>query len=347
MRQFKHNPQIKSWLLQSAKQNGYGLHKVTPAHYNFCWLLMEQCDLYTRDFDTQNLVNSSQVPYLDKTSIWPKEGGSKLSFETMHKLLSQTNKNPMLISVDLQDLHHPLPYEERPGINYTEPVISLHDLHLTYSGGLEITPQNKASIVQKLRNRVTNNLLNLDQDIFNVLSKANLDNTLLILTGDHSELLFDTEKNFIWHGVNNPIDLQRQVPLYLYGPKDILTQLQVPENIVTCHSDVLPSIWEALAQRPLGKRWREELDYNSYFSRTKAKGFAYNALHEFQVLIQGNQRVSLYNDAVKEAHYLNDATKELEPEKINPMVTKIRRIEDSTWPGWNKRSNCTTVDHHK
>lgn len=352
LRQFKENKEIKSWLLQAARSNGYQMHKVTPNNYDFCWLLMESCDLYTRDFDTLNGINSTQASYMSKESIW-KSGGSKVVFNGMEELLKeqhrQKGRQPMVISADIQDLHHPLDYEIRPSINYSEPVITLRELHLTYSGGLEITKDNKADFVLKLRNRVKNALLNLDQDVAAWLDKVRpyLDDSILVLTGDHAELLFDGDENLIWHGVNNPIDMQRQVPMLMHGPKHVLSTLEVPEGIVTCHSDVLPSILEALAGRALGPRWKEELDYHSYYNRNGIakpdlpKGFAYNSLHEFQVLIEGNWRLHMQNGAIKEARRLDD-NQFITQEEVKTMVKTIRKIEDSTWPGLNKR-DCQSV----
>ena len=234
IRQYKHSSRIKSWLLQAIRDNGYTMHKVTPEYYSFCWLLMEECDLYTRDYGYQNGYNKTTMRSLPKEAIFGG-GGSEIVFDTMEKLLQEqarTNGSPIFVSADLQNLHHPLRYEGRAHLNhsYHHPAISDKEVHLTYSGGIQITEDNKANLVQKLRNRVKNCLLELDDDLAAFLKAAQpyLNNTLLVLTGDHSELLFDTEENFIWHGVNHPIDLQRQVPMFLYGPNSIVSKLQVP-----------------------------------------------------------------------------------------------------------------------
>jgi hypothetical protein len=312
---------------------------------------MEECDLYTRDFDTQNGVNSSQIPHVPKESVW-KDGGSQVVFDGMESLLRQqsiqANRKPMIISADIQNLHHPLPYEVRPDINYSEPVISLNDLHLTYSGGLKITKENKPDIVLSLRNRVKNCLRNLDQDIASWLDRVRpfMENSILILTGDHSELLFDSDENLIWHGISNPIDLQRQVPMFMHGPADLMANLQVPKGIITCHSDVLPSILEALQGISLGTRWKEELDYDSYFKynqkaeKDRPQGFAYSAHDSFQVVIEGKRRLHLHNEMVKKAQFL-DKNVEMEQAEVNRMIQKIHRIEKLTWPGWTNY-NCSS-----
>eukprot|EP00980_Cylindrotheca_fusiformis_P031548 scaffold26550_cov122-Cylindrotheca_fusiformis.AAC.1 len=164
------------------------------------------------------------------------------------------------------------------------------------------------------------------------------------MTGDHAELYFDGEENFIWHGVNNPIDQQRQVPMLLHGPKDLASMLEVPEGTVTCHSDVLPSVLEALAGKSLGPRWKEELDYNSYFTGIRSlgrpnrpNGFAYCSLHEFQVLLQGNSRLHMQDGAIKEARRLDDESEILTDEEAKEMTDTIAKIEDSTWPGLNNQ----------
>eukprot|EP00980_Cylindrotheca_fusiformis_P027148 scaffold19031_cov54-Cylindrotheca_fusiformis.AAC.1 len=79
----------------------------------------------------------TEAAYMSKEPIW-KSGGSKVVFDSMEELLKRQHRGnkewkPMVISADLQDLHHPLDYETRPNIDYSDPIISLRDLYRTYS----------------------------------------------------------------------------------------------------------------------------------------------------------------------------------------------------------------------
>ena len=235
----------------------------------------------------------------------------KNNFEERQRATEEENPNlsppkPLFISADLQDIHHPLRYPQtlNPRITtYFHPSYSRNQITQLYSGDIQITPENKAEGVLKLTNRLKNCLLTLDYTMGEWLDSVEQylqdGSTILILTGDHGELLFDTDENLLWHDVNNAIDLQRQVPLFFHGPRDILSTLELPtengsdneqSNIVTCHSDLLPSLFEALAGQPLGDRWKQELDYHSYYNyrqnknyAARAKGFAYNSFHKFHV----------------------------------------------------------------
>ena len=456
----KNSPSIRSWTLQAfEKFGGYEMHKVTKELYDFCWLLMEKCDLHIRDYqyhhsgsldytyghsgdednekddyqygydnyhngydlmnadhynnqDNHDVHNEKNYYYRQSVvlnileTLLKQQHNKTIVHDKVHyadKLLPQPP--PMLISADMQDLHHPLNCGNRTHLQdlYKEPFMTDSEIWRTYSGGIEITPENKEEYVQKLRNRVTNCLLNLDDDLGMWLQKIQpyINNTVLILTGDHTDLLFDSESNFIWHGVNNPIDIQRQVPLFMYGPAEIISTLQVADDgdrdngrvldnneekqkypITTAHTDVFPSLLEAVTGKPLGPRWQEELEYRSYYNPDKkqnnddnedisigflrrsknepsspsssalspvsSNGLAYNSLHGFQVLIDGNARVSVLNGIVQEAYHLDQASKDdkiktaLQANEIERMTKVIQRIESRTWPGWNS-DDCSTT----
>jgi membrane-anchored protein YejM (alkaline phosphatase superfamily) len=83
--------------------------------------------------------------------------------------------------------------------------LTQEEVDLIKSGGInQRYKENKAHLMLGLRKRVTNDMLNLDSDTGKWLDDihAYLNNTVLILTGDHSELLFDTDGNFQGHTVN-------------------------------------------------------------------------------------------------------------------------------------------------
>jgi hypothetical protein len=97
-------------------------------------------------------------------------------------------------------------------------------------------------------NRYKNCLLELDAWIKEILKKVDLDRTIVVITGDHGEEL--VERGRIGHCMTLNV-YQTQVPCLIYipgvPPQDV--------EFVTSHSDILPSVAEALGwkkDRPAG-----------------------------------------------------------------------------------------------
>lgn len=327
------NPNIKSWPLEAFRSNGYRLHKVTPHRYRFCWAIMETCELSTRDFDTEN----QGVDMTDKPDNF--NGGKELVFADIKDLFEQWSEEndppPMLISADLQELH--FPYEasqdRRQGIDYFEPAMSSDDLNLVNAGTLDVTHENKRELQSQLINRVKNAMLNLDMDLGNWLDEMRpfMNNTVIILTGDHADLLLDTDANWIGHAQSTPNDLQRAVPLLIHGPEDILSNLKIPDTTVTCHTEVLPSLLEALGAT-LGGSWKREVFRPS--DALQGFAFAQHVYGTFQVLVDGNRRITTYFKKVAEAVHLDDNSK-LSKEETKEMKQMLEAVSTRTWPGWN------------
>ncbi len=71
-------------------------------------------------------------------------------------------------------------------------------------------------------------------------AKGDLDNTLVIITGDHGQEMNDNKLNF-WGHNSNFTRPQIQVPFVLVGP-DVLKKIQPRDNSMTSHYDVAPTL---------------------------------------------------------------------------------------------------------
>jgi hypothetical protein len=133
------NPNITSWPLAAFRSNGYQMHNVIPYPYGFCWSIMDDCELFVRDFDNQHLID-----YHNKTS----RRGNKEMFADLRDLFEQWSEEkdpPMLISVDLQELHYPYSFKRRQGMDYIESAMNNEDVDVVKRGRL-VTKENKKEI---------------------------------------------------------------------------------------------------------------------------------------------------------------------------------------------------------
>lgn len=71
-------------------------------------------------------------------------------------------------------------------------------------------------------------------------AKGDLDNTLVIITGDHGQEMNDNKLNF-WGHNSNFTRPQIQVPFVLVGP-DVIKKMQTRANSMTSHYDVAPTL---------------------------------------------------------------------------------------------------------
>lgn len=108
-------------------------------------------------------------------------------------------------------------------------------------------------------NRYKTSIHYVDSQVKRVLERletsGELDNTLVIITGDHGQEMNDNKLNF-WGHNGNYTNAQIQVPFAMFGPK-ITGQNQNWGDRVTAHQDVVPT----LARNYLGVR-NDLIDYS-------------------------------------------------------------------------------------
>jgi membrane-anchored protein YejM (alkaline phosphatase superfamily) len=110
-----------------------------------------------------------------------------------------------------------------------------------------------------LKNRYKTSVHYVDSQVKRVLEQleesGEIDNTLVIITGDHGQEMNDNKLNF-WGHNGNFTNAQIQVPFAMFGPK--ITQKNQPwDDRFTAHQDVVPT----LARNYLGVR-NELIDYS-------------------------------------------------------------------------------------
>ena len=82
----------------------------------------------------------------------------------------------------------------------------------------------------------------LVQKVFDKLKQnGELDNTLVILTGDHAQELNDNKLNF-WGHNSNFTNAQIQVPFMLFGPGVKPEAVAWPRETISSHEDVVPTL---------------------------------------------------------------------------------------------------------
>ena len=151
------------------------------------------------------------------------------------------------------------------------------------------------------------------QKVYDELKQSgSLDNTLIVITGDHSQEMNDNKLGF-WGHNGNYTDAQTKVPFIIIGAKD-LQHINDNTNKFTSHEDVVPSIMRHYLHvknditdystgydlfSPIKDRdWLLMSNYSSYAVRTKDNIYFVNRLgisHYFDV----------YNNEVNETPNYN------------------------------------------
>ena len=110
-----------------------------------------------------------------------------------------------------------------------------------------------------VKNRYKTSVHYVDSQVKRVLERlektGELENTLVIITGDHGQEMNDNKLNF-WGHNGNYTNAQIQVPFAMFGPK-ITSQVKDWEGRFTAHQDLVPT----LARNYLGIR-NDLIDYS-------------------------------------------------------------------------------------
>jgi hypothetical protein len=195
---------------------GYGTHFITGGRLE--WAGMERY-LAVPNFDTTNLSEHGRLWERDVQSI-----------ETTRRLLRES-ETPQLVVTALMSTHFPYVYPEERTL--FEPVIEAR------SGLDPELPQ----LAEELRNRYRNAAHYVDELIATVLADVDLDRTLVIVTGDHGESIFDD--GTLGHS-SRYSPAQIEVPLVIAG-----AGVQ-PGRVIdhaTCNVDLVATVFSQLGLR--------------------------------------------------------------------------------------------------
>ncbi|CAD6364623.1 Inner membrane protein YejM [Shewanella hafniensis] len=111
-------------------------------------------------------------------------------------------------------------------------------------------------------------------------SSGELDNTLVIITGDHAQEINDNKLNF-WGHNSNYTDAQVKVPFAIVGPKVNVEMISKSNNKLTSHQDVVPTLMEnylgvksPINHYSVGKNLLNQIMERPWIISTDYNGFA-------------------------------------------------------------------------
>jgi hypothetical protein len=150
IRAHRDNKEIKSWTMEALRLNGFYLHRITPWDYNYCWTILEGCDLHRRDFDTIKVVSESPEPS-DRKVL--KEAANWLGKRFADR---KAKHYPFLLSLHLPGTS--FPYGVDPNfaktLEYFEPSLTETEVHHLQHRAHKLDNATIASLRPKLLNRV-------------------------------------------------------------------------------------------------------------------------------------------------------------------------------------------------
>jgi len=132
-------------------------------------------------------------------------------------------------------------------------------------------------------NRYKNSAHFVDSQMKRVLDKleqsGDMDNTVVIITGDHAQELNDNKLNF-WGHNSNYTNAQIKVPFAIFGPGISTESVRWSEDAITSHQDIVPtfmknylgvnspisdySVGEDLLSEPVNRDWVLSSNYGGY-----------------------------------------------------------------------------------
>ncbi|MGL4712240.1 MAG: sulfatase-like hydrolase/transferase [Shewanella sp.] len=121
----------------------------------------------------------------------------------------------------------------------------------------------------------------LAKDVLETLkSSGELDNTLVIITGDHGQEINDNKLNF-WGHNSNYTDAQVKVPFAIVGPKVNVDRMSKHHDKLTSHQDLVPTIMEnylgvtsPINQYSAGKNLLNHIEERPWIISSNYSGYA-------------------------------------------------------------------------
>ena len=167
---------------------------------------------------------------------------------------------------------------------------------------------NNDSDVTPFTNRYKTSVHFVDSVAKQVLDKlkqsGDLDNTLVIITGDHGQEMNDNKLNF-WGHNSNFTDAQVKVPFAIFGPKVSSDTMKWQANDLTSHQDVVPtlmknylgvtsetgdySVGEDLLDKRVEREWIMSSNYSGYAIVEEESILEIGATGQYQLLDKTNR----------------------------------------------------------
>lgn len=243
----KQNPLIKSWPLETLRSQGYSPYRISPImDLSFCWSILEMCDIHSRGVPRLPSGDTDEKVY-DSASKWMKTSSLKPDF-------------PYFLLIDLIRGLFPFKTSENPLSNLFLPQLSEQELYLYLQNKEILNSEELISTTYKLLNRVKNSFSNMDGPLSTFLNisimpllASRRQKTIFVLTSIPDE--FSSFGST--HIFKDDISKKNQVPFFICGPQNIVSNLEIPGDAETNHIDVLPSILKATGAN-LGYGWITE-----------------------------------------------------------------------------------------
>lgn len=180
--------------------------------------------------------------------------------------------------------------------------------YLPQASKIDYLSLNNKTDPEPIFNRYKNSVLFTDKLIGEVVAtlknSGELDNTLLIITGDHGQEMNDTQLNY-WGHNSNFTRHQVHVPFIIAGPDT--EKLSAP-HIMTSHMDIPPTLLQhylgvsnpvkdysagySLFDLPTERPWVMAASYSMYAVLTNNRIFEVDTLGQSQLLDKDNQPVT-------------------------------------------------------
>lgn len=218
------NAWIEPQMMATFKASGYQTSYYSSAT-SVGWMWMERM-LAPRYFDRIELGQEHRS--VDQWHRWNSKDADYIA-EIPELLTSATQ--PQLVVMFAMSTHYPYPFPKE------------FDLHQPSLGDSLHSQQFAHASQEILKNRYANSVAYLDALIGSFLSRVDLDNTIVVITGDHGEGLWDDGSAA--HGTRLS-EVQLAVPCLVLGGGLSPTKIDYP----TYHGDILPTLLHALEGRP-------------------------------------------------------------------------------------------------
>ncbi|MFT6985071.1 MAG: membrane-anchored protein YejM (alkaline phosphatase superfamily) [Psychromonas sp.] len=171
-------------------------------------------------------------------------------------------------------------YDSPHGYDFPDDYSNKFEPYLKTLNYLELNNETDTSA---FFNRYKTSVRFVDSQIKHILDKlqesGEMDNTLVIITGDHGQEINDNKLNF-WGHNSNFTNAQVQVPFAIFGPGISKESMQWDTASMTSHQDVVPTIMkhylgvdndvadysagEDLLAKPVQREWLVSSNYSGY-----------------------------------------------------------------------------------
>lgn len=255
---------VKPQLTQTLKASGYHTSYLSSAT-SVGWMWMERM-LGLETFDDIQLGQEHRS--VDQWHRWTsKDAEYAASIPTLLKAA----KTPQAVLMFAMSTHYPYPFP--PEWDLSQPSLGQE---------LDTATLGWQADHQVLRNRYSNSVRYIDHLIGEMLEEIDLENTVVVITGDHGEALWDD--GTASHGTQAS-QVQLAVPCLVLGGGIPAGEITAP----TYHADLLPTVLHALEGTPVAVQGGHGVDLLAPFERDSIPAVSVVSFPPYQLNLIGLQ----------------------------------------------------------